>query len=91
MRVTSLLPALFLFGCSANPRMKDLDCPPALGACSASLDPIGYEWYLNTNTDCAVVTMDTGERLPVCGHRRLLGEAREYGIQSCKACVRHAR
>jgi hypothetical protein len=77
-----------LSACATNPSLEDLDCDPGLGSCSAGLEPDGYDWYVTTDSDCALVTMESGEQLPLCGHRRLLGQDGEYGIKSCQVCVR---
>jgi hypothetical protein len=83
-----LLPCSLLPACSTNPSIKDLNCDTAYGACSASLEQEGFDWYIATDSDCALVTMDAGEQLPICGHKRTLGQGKEYGIKSCQACVK---
>jgi hypothetical protein len=88
MRVMMLCLVLTVTSCASGPTLNDLNCDPAFGACSASIDPIGYDWYVMTDTECALVTMDTGEKLPVTGYKRLLGTGSEYGIQSCQVCVK---
>ena len=88
MRITYLLLALALSACASGPSLKDLDCDPTFGACSASLEPEGYDWYVATDTECALVTMDTGERLAIFDFKRRLGQGKEYGIKSCQACVK---
>jgi hypothetical protein len=91
VRIIVLILALVLSACASHPSLKELDCNPSFGSCSASLDPQGYDWYVTTDTECAVVTMETGEKLPVCDYKRLLGQDAEYGIKSCQACVRRAQ
>jgi hypothetical protein len=80
--------AAALAGCASNPKEKQLNCDVAFGACSASIEQQGsYEWWVVTDAEYAMVTMDSGKRLPIAGYRRMLGIG-DFGIASCQVCVK---
>ena len=79
---------LALIGCASTPKLEDLTCDPGLGTCEASLEQEGYTWYVHADTECGVVTLETGEKLPFCGYKRALKGAGEFGIAACQACAR---
>lgn len=88
MRLCFALLTLVLCACVSGPH---LDCSPAYGSCSASIEQQGTpEWWIVTDTQYALVTLDDGRKLPIAEYKRWMGNA-DFGIAKCQACVKKVK